>query len=625
MILNLLKSHRFGPFFATQFLAAFNDNVFKNALGILIAFRLAGELALSSNTLVNLSFLVFIAPAFLFSATAGQIADRVEKSGLIRRIKIAEILVMLLGAAGLVLGNVYLLFLVLFLMGTQTAFFGPVKYGILPQHLKEEELVGGNGLIEMGTFLAILLGTLLGGILIAYDHGQWFVAVVVVVVAVGGWASSRGVPIADASDPELQIRWNIFAETWRILMFTRSNRTVFNSVLGISWFWFYGATFLAQFPNFAKLHLGGNEQVVTILLTVFSLGIGLGSLLCERMSGRLVEIGLVPFGAFGLTVFSFDLYLAVPEIHASTSVGPGAFLADPGNWRVLADLFLMSLFGGFFIVPLYALVQLRSPKDKRSRIIAGNNVLNAAFMVLAGIVAIGLLGAGLSIPQLFLVVSLMTAAVSIYIFTLVPEFLMRFIVWALIHTVYKLDIRNVDEIPDQGPAVLVCNHVSFVDALIIAAASRRPVRFVMDHKIFKIPIASFVFKVGKAIPIAPKHEDPLAMERAFEQVARVLEEGEVVCIFPEGKITQDGAMNAFRPGLNRIVERSQVPVVPMALSGLWGSFFSRADGAAMSKPWRLVAQFRSQIELSVGSIVNPDTYELGRVEADVLTLRGDRT
>ncbi|MAP10590.1 MAG: glycerol acyltransferase [Gammaproteobacteria bacterium] len=625
MILNLLKSRRFGPFFATQFLGAFNDNVFKNALGILIAFRLAGELALSSNTLVNLSFLVFIAPAFLFSATAGQIADRVEKSGLIRRIKIAEILVMLLGAAGLVLGNVYLLFLVLFLMGTQTAFFGPVKYGILPQHLKEEELVGGNGLIEMGTFLAILLGTLLGGILIAYDHGQWFVAVVVVVVAVGGWASSRGVPIADASDPELQIRWNIFAETWRILMFTRSNRTVFNSVLGISWFWFYGATFLAQFPNFAKLHLGGNEQVVTILLTVFSLGIGLGSLLCERMSGRLVEIGLVPFGAFGLTVFSFDLYLAVPEIHASTSVGPGAFLADPGNWRVLADLFLMALFGGFFIVPLYALVQLRSPKDKRSRIIAGNNVLNAAFMVLAGIVAIGLLGAGLSIPQLFLVVSLMTAAVSIYIFTLVPEFLMRFIVWALIHTVYKLDIRNVDEIPDQGPAVLVCNHVSFVDALIIAAACRRPVRFVMDHKIFKIPIASFVFKVGKAIPIAPKHEDPLAMERAFKQVARVLEEGEVVCIFPEGKITQDGAMNAFRPGLNRIVERSQVPVVPMALSGLWGSFFSRADGAAMSKPWRLVAQFRSQIELSVGSIVNPDTYELGRVEADVLTLRGDRT
>lgn len=625
MILNLLKSRRFGPFFATQFLGAFNDNVFKNALGILIAFRLAGELALSSNTLVNLSFLVFIAPAFLFSATAGQIADQVEKSGLIRRIKIAEILVMLLGAAGLVLGNVYLLFLVLFLMGTQTAFFGPVKYGILPQHLKEEELVGGNGLIEMGTFLAILLGTLLGGILIAYDHGQWFVAVVVVVVAVGGWASSRGVPIADASDPELQIRWNIFAETWRILMFTRSNRTVFNSVLGISWFWFYGATFLAQFPNFAKLHLGGNEQVVTILLTVFSLGIGLGSLLCERMSGRLVEIGLVPFGAFGLTVFSFDLYLAVPEIHASTSVGPGAFLADPGNWRVLADLFLMALFGGFFIVPLYALVQLRSPKDKRSRIIAGNNVLNAAFMVLAGIVAIGLLSAGLSIPQLFLVVSLMTAAVSIYIFTLVPEFLMRFIVWALIHTVYKLDIRNIDEIPEQGPAVLVCNHVSFVDALIIAAACRRPVRFVMDHKIFKIPIASYVFKVGKAIPIAPKHEDPLAMERAFEQVARVLEEGEVVCIFPEGKITQDGAMNAFRPGLNRIVERSQVPVVPMALSGLWGSFFSRADGAAMSKPWRLVAQFRSQVELSVGSIVNPDTYELGRVEADVLTLRGDRT
>lgn len=625
MILNLLKSRRFGPFFAAQFLGAFNDNVFKNALGILIAFRLSGELALSSNTLVNLSFLVFIAPAFLFSATAGQIADRMEKSGLIRRIKVAEILVMLLGAAGLVLGNVYLLFLVLFLMGTQTAFFGPVKYGILPQHLKEEELVGGNGLIEMGTFLAILLGTLLGGILIAYDHGQWLVAVVVVVVAVGGWASSRGVPIADASDPELQIRWNIFAETWRILMFTRSNRTVFNSVLGISWFWFYGATFLAQFPNFAKSHLGGNEQVVTILLTVFSLGIGLGSLLCERMSGRLVEIGLVPFGAFGLTVFSFDLYLAVPEIHASTSVGPGAFLADPGNWRVLADLFLMALFGGFFIVPLYALVQLRSPKDKRSRIIAGNNVLNAAFMVLAGIVAIGLLGAGLSIPQLFLVASLMTAAVSIYIFTLVPEFLMRFIVWALIHTVYKLDIRNIDEIPDQGPAVLVCNHVSFVDALIIAAACRRPVRFVMDHKIFKIPIASFVFKVGKAIPIAPKHEDPCAMERAFEQVARVLDEGEVVCIFPEGKITQDGAMNAFRPGLNRIVERSKVPVVPMALSGLWGSFFSRADGAAMSNPWRLVAQFRSQIELSVGSIVNPDTYELGCVEADVLTLRGDRS
>jgi len=617
----LLTQRRFGPFFVTQFLGAFNDNVFKNALIVLLAFQAADSMGVSSHTLINLAAGLFILPFFLFSATFGQLADKMEKSRLIRLTKLLELGIMVGAAVGFLTGHVWLLIGLLFLMGTQSTLFGPVKYAILPQQLRDEELVGGNGLVEMGTFLAILLGTMLGGILIGLKpYGGTIVGGVVVVIAIVGYLSSRRIPTAAPVAPELRVNWNPLSETWRNLKFLRGNRTVFLSVLGISWFWFFGASYLAQLPNYTKLILGGNEQVVTLLLTLFSVGVGVGSLLCERLSGHKVEIGLVPFGSIGMTLFSIDLYFAPQGFAGDELMGAAAFLGQGGSWRVVFDILMLGLFGGLYIVPLYALIQQRSEAAHRSRVIAGNNILNALFMVVSAILAISVLGAGFTIPQLFLLTAFLNAAVAVYIYTLVPEFLMRFIVWILVHLMYRIDKKGLDRIPDTGPAVLVCNHVSFMDALVITGCVRRPIRFVMYHKIFRIPVLSFVFRTAGAIPIAPAREDEALLQRASDKISEALGRGELVCIFPEGQITRHGNMNEFKSGIEHIVRRDPVPVIPMALQGLWGSFFSRRYGDAMMGIPRRVF---SRIGFSVGPPVVPAMVSADVLQAQVQDLRGD--
>ncbi|MEQ1439655.1 MFS transporter [Fontimonas sp. SYSU GA230001] len=617
----LLRARRFGPFFVTQTLGALNDNVFKNALVILVTFGIAGLSPDDVNFYVNLAGGLFILPFFLFSATAGQIAEKYEKAALIRVIKLLEIVIMGLATVGLMTESVAFLLAVLFLMGTQSALFGPVKYSILPQHLREEELVGGNALVEAATFLAILLGTMFGGWLIAQHGGAQWVSAAVVVVAILGYLASRGIPPAAATAPDLRINWNPLTETWRNFRFMQTNRTVLLSVLGISWFWFYGAVFLSQLPNYTKTILGGDESVVTLLLTVFSLGIGIGSLLCERLSGHKVEIGLVPLGSIGLTLFGIDLYLAQPDAAVTAGLSASAFLEIANNHRVLWDLLLTGIFGGFYIVPLYALIQTRSEPSHRSRIIAGNNILNALFMVVAAIVAVVFLNAGLSIPQLLLTVALMNAAVAVFIYSLVPEFLMRFLVWMLINTLYRIRKTGLEHIPDEGPAVIVCNHVSFVDALILGGNIRRPVRFVMYYKIFRIPLLKFIFRTARAIPIAGSKEDPALMEKAFAEVEAALKNGDVVGIFPEGALTPDGEIKTFRPGIERILRATPVPVVPMALRGLWGSFFSRRDNAL--KRARLPRRFWSKIEMVAGAPVPAAQASAAALEQRVRELRGE--
>jgi 1-acyl-sn-glycerol-3-phosphate acyltransferase len=618
---DLMRERRFAPFFWTQFLGAANDNVFKNALVIFVAFQAAGMTSMDPNTLVNLAGAVFIAPFMLLSATGGQLADKLEKSRLIRAIKLLEIAIMALGLAGFWMRDLATLFAALALMGVHSTLFGPVKYAILPQHLKPEELVGGNGLVEMGTFVAILAGTIAGGLVVAAGpHGPLWAGTLAIAIAVVGWLASRRIPETPAVDPGLAFRWNPFAETWRNLVFASGNRVVWLSMMGISWFWFYGAVFLAQFAGFARDTLGGNETVVTALLALFSVGVGAGSLLCERMSRRRVELGLVPFGSIGLTLFAIDLWLASRGLAATSIGGLDAFLAKPAHWRVAADLVLIGVFGGFYIVPLYALIQERSEPSHRSRIIAANNILNAVFMVVAALVAILLLKAGLSVPELFLVTGLMNAAVALFIYLLVPEFLMRFLAWLLINAVYHMRTENLERVPDEGPCVVVCNHVSYADAVAIAACVRRPVRFVMDHRIFAVPVLSFVFRTMGAIPIAPAREDAELKERAFAQAADVLARGEVLGIFPEGRLTPDGELGDFRPGLTEILERTPAPVVPMALRGLWGSFFSRsANGKAM----RRLRGIFSRITLAAGAPIAPRDATPQRLRDEVLALRGD--
>lgn len=625
----LLQTRRFAPFFGTQFLGAFNDNLFKNALVVLLTFQAASWTTLSAGVLANLAAGIFILPYFLFSATAGQLADKYDKAALARLVKVLEMLIMGVAAAGFALRSLPVLFAALFLLGLHSTLFGPVKYAILPQHLHEDELVGGNALVEAGTFVAILLGTLAGGLLAGAGGDPVWVAVAGLLCAAAGYLFSRGIPAAPAPAPELRINLNPLSETWRNIGFARGNRTVFLSILGISWFWLYGALFLAQFPAYAKNVLGGGETTVTLLLATFTVGIGLGSLFCEKLSGKHVEIGLVPFGSLGLSLFGLDLAFASPAaLPAGAPLAFGEVLAQPGNWRVLLDLLGLGLFGGFFIVPLYALIQLRSPAEQRARIIAANNILNALFMVVGALAAGGLLGAGVSVPALFGIAAVGNALVALYIYRLVPEFLLRFIVWLLIHSVYRLKQRGLENIPEEGPAVVVCNHVSFVDALVITAACRRPIRFVMDHRIFRTPIVSFVFREGRAIPIASAKEDPAMMERAFDEVARALEAGELVGLFPEGRITDTGELYPFRPGIQRIVERTPVPVVPLALRGLWGSFFSRQGGAAMQRSpgWLLRRLFRrrlfSKIVLVGAPALAPADATPERLQAVVAELRG---
>jgi len=595
----LLRKRRFAPFFLTQVLGAFNDNVYKNALVILVAYHAASYASIDPNLLTNVAAGLFILPFVLFSATAGQIADKFEKSAIIRIIKASEIGIMVIAAAGLLLKNLPLLLAALFLLGLHSTFFGPVKYAILPQVLSPAELVGGNGLVEMGTFVAILAGTLVAGVLIALDRGIVWVAALILVTGVLGFLASLAIPKVARAAESLSFEWNPFRETWSNLQFARRNRTVFLSLLGISWFWFYGAMFLSQFPTYSKAVLGGNEHVVTLLLALFSIGVAAGSLLCERLSGHKVEIGLVPFGSIGLSVFALDLFLATPGSVEHANFGAWQFLTQPGSWRIALDLFLIGMFGGFYIVPLYALIQTRSEPSHRSRIIAANNILNALFMVAAAGLAVVALSAGLSIAQLLLLTGALNAVVAIYIYLLVPEFLLRFLDWLLVHSIYRLRATGLAHIPEEGPALLVCNHQSLADALIITAVCRRPIRFVMYYAIFNVPVLSFIFRAMKAIPIAGAKEAPDVLERAYDNIAAALADGQLVCIFPEGQLTRDGEIGKFRPGVSRILERTPVTVIPMALSGLWRSIFSRNRDK-----WKVAVLFPS-VSLAAGPALAP--------------------
>jgi 1-acyl-sn-glycerol-3-phosphate acyltransferase len=617
----LLRARRFAPLFVTQFLGALNDNVLKNAMVVLLTFQAANWTTIKPELLANLAAGIFILPFFLFSATAGQLADKYDKASLARLVKLLEIGIVLVAGAGFVLHSLGVLFVALFLLGLHSTLFGPVKYAILPQHLKSEELVGGNALIEAGTFVAILLGTLLGGLLAGSGDGTTWITVVGLAIAVGGYLASRAIPVAVPPAPTLAISANPFSETWRNINFARENQTVFLSIMGISWFWLFGALFLAQFPAYTKNVLGGSETAVTLLLATFTFGIGVGSLLCEKLSAKRIELGLVPLGSIGLTLFALDLAIASPAAPSPSPLGAIGLLAYDQTWRVLLDLALLGIFGGFFIVPLYALVQQRSNPEHGARIIAANNIMNALFMVVGALAAAGMLAAGLTIPMLFAVAAVCNAAVALFIYGLVPEFLLRFIVWMLIHTVYRLRVQELDQVPEEGPAVVVCNHVSFVDALVIMAACKRPIRFVMDHHIFRWPVLNFVFRTSKAIPIASAKENPAMMEKAFDEVGKALDAGDLIGIFPEGKITADGNINPFRPGITRILARNPVPVVPMALRGLWGSFFSRKDGAAMTKPFR--RGMFSRIELVMAAAVPAVEALPERLQADVAALRGD--
>ena len=616
-----LKNPRFAPMFWTQFLGAFNDNLFKNALVILVTFGGASTLGMDPAALVAAASAIFILPFFLFSATGGQLADKLEKSQLVRWVKLAEIVIMLLGAFAFLSGSTGILLLLLFLMGTQSAFFGPVKYGILPQLLDEDDLVGGNALIETATYLAILGGTIAGGVLVTSTiggvPGTSIVAVMVVLVAGLGFLTSRRIPECPPESPELVVQWDPIRPTVSIIAATRQVRPVWLSVLGITWFWGFGTVLLSVFPPYTRDVLNTNGHVATLFLAAFSIGIGGGSMLCERLSRHRLELGIVPIGSFFMSVFALDLWwVGAPfDVAADAPLnGISWLIAQPAGLRILVDLVGLAMAGGLYIVPLYTMIQQRSAPEERSRIIAGNNIINAAFMVAASLALMAMQAVGLSVPQVFGVLALVNVAVAVYVYTIVPEFLLRFVAWMLSNVLYRVEVRGLDNIPKEGGAVVVANHITFVDWLVLGGAIKRPLQFVMDKSFAHTPVVGTLARQGGVIPIASAKRDPACLAQAMETIHDKLEEGWIVGLFPEGHLTDDGEIDTFRPGVERIVGRDPVPVIPVAINGMWGSWFSRSDGVAVKKRPR---RFWSRVAVTIGEPMDPSEATAEALQAKV--------
>jgi len=615
----IVSDRRFWPLFWTQFFGALNDNFLKNALVVLVTFKGITLAGLDAPSVVALASALFILPFFLFSPIAGQLADKFEKSRLVRITKYWEVAIMAVAGAGLLTQNFTILLSVLFLAGVQAALFGPVKYAMLPDLVSPDELVEANAYVEMGTFLAILLGTIGGGLVVALPGGEYWLTGILIGLSILGLLTSFNVKEAPVACPDLKIQLNPFPGIAATVAILRESKAVFNSVLAISWFWFFGAAILSVLPLYCKDYLGANEHVVTSFLAMFTLGIGLGSILCEKLSYRRVELGLVPIGSIGMTVFLVDLF-QTPGTWApdpSRLLTLQEFVAAPGGIRLLADFFFMSVFGGLFILPLYTLIQQRSSQESRSRVIAGNNIINAGFMVVSSLCVIAFEKMHMSYPQIFLILAGMNLVVSFYVYSVIPEFTLRFWSWIVAHLLYRVDCINEDKIPKDGPALLICNHVTFVDWLIISAGCKRPVRFVMYHKFFSIPFASWLMRQAKVIPICGAKENPALLAAAYDQISTELSHGEVVCIFPEGKITRTGELDQFRTGVERIVQRNPVTVVPMALNGLWETFFSFGRGPAMMK---VPKHWMSRIQLVVGDPIAPENVRVDSLRAAVLQI-----
>ncbi|MCG3864134.1 MULTISPECIES: MFS transporter [unclassified Photobacterium] len=616
---SLLTKRRFLPYFLTQALGAFNDNVYKNILLILIAYASVDSLPLSANLLINIAAGLFILPFFLFSASAGVIADQYDKALIMRRVKLAEIVIMSLAAIAFFYQSYSALLVLLFLMGTQSAFFGPAKYALLPQHLKSEELISGNALVETGTFLAILLGTLLAGFIADSHNAHYIAAASVIFFAILGYLTSLAIPSAPPTVKKATFKWQPIKQTRSTMAIARQDKTIFQCILGISWFWFLGACYLTQFPNYAKISLGGNAASVSFLLMLFSIGIAIGSMCCDRLSQHRIDPGIVPIGSLGITLFGAGLYFLTPVTTVQTQ-SLIAFITTPSLWPIFASLLLLGVAGGIFIVPLYALMQQRSKEDERAQIIAANNIWNAVFMVASAISAIVFLSIlKLSIPAFFLILAAVNSLVVVYIYFQAPDFFWRFVVWMITHTIYRVKKQNVNNIPDQGGVLLVCNHVSYMDALLLAGSCPRPIRFLMDRDIYNLPMIKTFCKACKAIPVDAN--DRSSIRNAFSKVSEYLDNGDIVCVFPEGQLTFDGEIAPFMRGIDLIIKRSNVTVIPVALQGLWGSYFSREGGVALLK-WP--KRFWSQVTIVAGECMSSQEANSQLLYQQVTQLRGNR-
>lgn len=601
-----LTNTRFRGMFWAQFFGALNDNVFKNALVILVLYKGWTIGDLEPEKFAVIAGAIFITPFLLFSAWGGQLADGMDKAKLVKFLKSSELAISLVAVTGLLTHMAPLLLLALFGFASQSAFFGPVKYGILPQLLEPDELLGGNALVETGTSLAILMGTMLGGVLASHDARS--VAAATLMIAIAGRMFATAVPSAPAPGNPRRKSW--FKANWQALSLTWQTVPMLLTVLGISWFWLFGSTCLTLIPLYSRNVLHGNEHVTTLLLAAFSVGIGVGSQACEKLSNGRMELGWVPIGSIGMTVFALDFsLLRFPPAVERTALD---LFQSPQTVRMLLDLTGIAISGGLFIVPLYTFIQKRSADATRSRLLAGNSLWNSAFIILSTVIIFACISHGIDLPEIFFGLALANILTALLAYRKLPEFTLRLFVVLVCKICYSLRVYGRERVPEEGACVIVANHVTLVDWLFLASGTDRPVRFVMYHAYYNLPMAHYIFRDGGAIPIGSGKSHPEILKQAFESIHEALQNEEMVIIFPEGKLTTDGQVDDFKRGVERILKRDPVPVLPMALKGLWGTRWSRAEGRRF--------HWRPPIDMVVGHMIPPEEATADKLREVVLEL-----
>lgn len=605
MITSLLRQRRFLAFFVVQFIGAFNDNLYKSALLVLFALSIHDPTTLSFYT--NLSMALFILPMFICSAWSGLLAEKFEKRTIIIVLKWFEVLIMLLGIIAFWGQQPLWMIAILFLLGLQSSFFGPVKYGLLPERLSDNELMAGNGLVEAGTFLAILFGTILGAYLIAQETLRTFFYVLMVCSACLGLGCAYAIPSIETKKMAIKFKHLPAFHPWRqtrvLLQYSYQQKEIFAAILGISWFWVIGGLLLTQLPQFAQTVLRGDEGVMTYLLALFSVGVGVGSLASNALSKGRIEIGLVPVGALLMSLALYSITtIAGRELQTLQTLS--AFIHDERFWHTTLAFAALAFAGGLYIVPLYALIQHHAREGYKSQMIAANNIINSFFMVLTSVLAIVILsGFEASLQQFFTLLLVMQILITAYSLYKIPRFILYLLAKLIAFLGYRVKISGQEHIPKQGAAILICNHLSYMDAIILLASIRRPVRFVMYYKIFDLAGLNWVFRGVHAIAIAGRKEQPQVFRQALKSVDDALINGELVMIFPEGKISQDGEIDVFKRGVELMLRKRPVPIIPMALDNLWGSFYSHKNG--LFKGWP--RHYRPKVFLTIGAALAPDT------------------
>lgn len=582
----LLSSKYFLPYFVTQFLGAFNDNLFKNALLILIAYsgtRSVAEVGLFNNLAAGL----FILPFFLFAAKAGVLTDTHDKARIMRRLKWSELAIAIAAIPALLSQNVYFMLVVLSLFGLQSAFFAPSKYSILPQHLTSEQLVMGNGLVQMGTFVSILIGTLTGGFLAASQGGLPWLCGLIVLTALVGVIAVRFVPDAPPEKGAIaQPNMGIYKASKELIQAARKDKKVFLSILAVSWFWFLGSVLLTQLPGYSREVLYLQPQVVSIILALFSLGIGAGSVSCGKIAKGRIELALAPIGSIGLSVFG-HYFASMSALGTPDALFSLAQMSSAAGIEVSMVVFFMGVSGGLYIVPIMTWMQSACVPSERGRTMAVNSLMNAAFMVAAAIFSIILLSVfKLSISTLINTVMVLNLLFLVFLIRREPGYFARLLMVIISHIFYRVGIKGSEHIPEKGGLIITSNHVSYFDVFLLGAGCYRPLRYIMYKPIYDFWMLHWLFKTLKAIPIDNRHADPEGYQRGMDEIDKALRNGEALIIFPEGKLSPDGYVHEFKHGIDIILKKTAVPVVPAAINGLWGGFFSRVNGRAFTRPFK---------------------------------------